>query len=329
MIKHRLFLSVLCLFIFSVILKVTMNNGVFSLSLITNLISGESSSRFVFFHLRLPALLGAIVSSFLMVIATFILQGISKNELADPSALGFQNIAVTVLAVFYLYVPVFRNLSYTQILFIAALSVLLFSFFMFRFSMSGKEENQGDLLILTGIGVNSFFQMLLTYIKTYKNDAQDILSFLLQGNFDSLDLDLAIGLSMVGVVIILIFFSQYSKLRLIQLDPKISQGLGFSLLSAQAVLFSILSFSVATSLMLGSSFPFVAFTAIHATRRYFSLHFVWHLVSSSMFMASAILISDVLAHQLFPMIIPTNLFLGVFSGFGFLIIYLRRRTNSW
>lgn len=331
MTKHRLFpfLLIVLLFLVSVCLKLTIVDGRFTLSLLENLIAGKTSTLFVFNHVRLPVLIAATVSSVLMVMATFILQAVSHNELADPSALGFQNIAITVLAVGSLYFPLAKALSYGQILALAALSVLGFSFVMYRFAMSDDKDNQGNLLLLTGIGVNSFFQMILTYIKTYSSEANDLLSILMQGNFDSLDLPLAIGLSLFAGLIFLIFTSQYSQLRLMQLDHAVSQSLGFNRRRGQLILFSILALAVTTSLMFGSSFPFVAFTAIYATKPYYSLQFGWHFASASLFMASAILISDVLAHELFDFIIPTNIFLGLFSGLGFLVVFLQRRSKQW
>lgn len=323
------FCAVLAFFLLSLLLKIGMSEGHFSLDLLNRVADGQEGAVFIFTHMRLPAIIAATVSAFLMVMATFILQTISKNDLADPSALGFQNIAVTVLALCYLYVPVARQMTYTQILFLSAVSVLLFSFAMYRFAMSGREEGQGNLLLLTGIGVNSFFQMLLTYMKTYKNEANDLLSILLQGNFDSLDLPLALGLSLFSAILLLLFTTQYSSYRLLQQNHDLSQSLGFNRTAAQIRLFALMSFAVATSLMFGSSFPFVAFTAIHAMRRYYHLHFGWHLITSSLFMAGIIMISDILAHQLFSIVIPTNVFLGLFSGLGFLIIYLQRRSHPW
>lgn len=320
---------VVILFLVSIFLKLTITDRTFSLELLSKLFGGEASASFVFYHLRFPAILAAIVSSFLMVVATFILQAISKNELADPSALGFQNIAVTVLALSYLYFPAARYLSHAQILLIAAASVLLFSFAMYRFAMSDGKESEGNLLLLTGIGVNSFFQMILTYIKTYQNEANDLLAILLQGNFDSLSLSLAIGLSIVGAVILLVFFSQYGRLRLLQLDTDLSQSLGFNRHLSQMVLFTIMAFAVTTSLMFGSSYPFVAFTVIHSMRRYYSLYFGFHFLTASLLMAAIIMISDILAHQLFSFVVPTNLFLGLFSGLGFLILFLQRRSHQW
>lgn len=331
MTKIRLlsFLLLVALFCLSIFLKLTFVGGQFSLHFVQELFAGKSSALFILQHMRLPALLAACVSSILMVIATFILQAISKNDLADPSALGFQNVAITVLAILYLYLPSTRDWSYPQILLAAAVSVLIFSAIMYRFAMSDDKGQQGNLLLLTGIGVNSFFQMMLTYLRTYKNEANDLLAMLMQGNFDSLDLPLALGLTGFAALIFLLFVSQYSQLRLMQLDTQVSQSLGFNPVLGQMMLFAILALAVTTSLLFGSSFPFIAFTAIYATRPYFGLHFAWHFASASLFMASCILISDVLAHQLFTIVLPTNLFLGLFSGLGFLLIFLQRRSHQW
>ncbi|MBM7635672.1 iron chelate uptake ABC transporter family permease subunit [Streptococcus saliviloxodontae] len=323
------FVLVVTYFCLSLFLKVSIKDRHLSLDFFFDLLAGQSSALFIFNQLRLPAILASCAVAILLVIATLILQAISKNDLADPSALGFSTIAMTVLALSYLYIPFFRGMPYWGIVSLSGLSVLLFSLMMYRFAMTGTSELDGNLLLLLGIGVNAFFQMILTYLKTYSGEAKDIIALLMRGNFDQLSLSLSVWILLLSILALLVFLGLLRPFRLLQQDRELAQSLGLSLKVYHVVFFGLMSLCIALSLILGANFPFVAFTAIHVFRPYYARQFGVHLLTSILFMAASVLMSDVLAHQLFETILPTNLFLSLFGGLGFLVVLLQRRGRQW
>lgn len=327
--KYIPIIILIFLFIISCILRISIKDGEFSIKLLNGIIHGKKSSLFIFYSLRLPTLIASISCSFLIVIATYILQTISRNDLADPSALGYNNAALTVLAVLFLYIPAAQKLSFFQILIISGVSIFIFALIMYHFSQTTSNTVDGNVLLLIGIGLNTFFQMILSYIKTYSGDIGEMLLVLMQGNFDHLKLNTALILFLISVAILIIFISRITTIRILQLGDLTANSLGLNLKKASFLLFFIMSAAIAIAVMFGGTFPFIGFTAIHTMRYFYGLNFKLHFISSVLCAAVIIIFSDLTAHQLFGTILPTNIFLGLFGGIGFLIILLQRRRKEW
>lgn len=318
------------LFILACLLKLFIKDGKFSMQFILGILEGKKSSLFIFYNMRLPSIIASICCAFLVIISTYILQTISKNDLADPSALGYNNVAITVLALLFLYIPATNNLTFSQILILSAIVVFGFSIFMYNFSKTSANNIDGNILLLVGIGVNALFQMILTYIKTYTNSSKfEILTILMQGNFDHLELLNAIRLLFLTILVIFLFLINFETIRILQLGNIIPHSLGVNIKRKTLYLFLIMSLGISVSIMFGGSFAFIGFTSLHIMRHYYNINFKLHFFTSVLCAATIIIFSDLVAHQLFGIILPTNIFLGIFGGIGFLIILLQRRSNQW
>ena len=322
--------TIMFLFLSACILKLFIKDGKFSTQFIYGILEGKKSSLFIFFNMRLPSIIAAICCSFLVIISTYILQTISKNDLADPSALGYNNVAITVLALLFLYIPSTNNLTFSQILFLSAIAVFVFSIFMYNFSKTSTDNIDGNILLLVGIGVNALFHMILTYITTYPHSSKfEILTILMQGNFDHLELSTTIKLLSLTAIVIVLFSINFETIRILQLGSVIPHSLGVDIKRKNLYLFLIMSFSISVSIMFGGSFPFIGFTAIHIMKHYYNVNFKLHFFTSVICAGTIIIFSDLAAHQFFGIILPTNIFLGIFGGIGFLIILLQRRNKQW
>lgn len=148
-----------------------LTNGMFDISVIEvfktlfNLTDNEKF-RLVVFEFRLPRIIIAALIGIGLSIAGLFLQGITKNDLADPGILGI-NSGTGAAVIIYMYfinfnssgsdgsnffsiftMPIFGFLGG----FLAAILILLFS----------KNNNKMDMqrLILTGIGINSGFSAI-------------------------------------------------------------------------------------------------------------------------------------------------------------------------
>lgn len=325
--KTKLFLpSLILIFLILIILKLSFKEGAVSLTFLSNVLSGKKAALFIFYQMRLPAVIAIVSSSILAVISTVILQTLTKNDLAEPTALGFQNVALTSLALLYLYSPALRTLAYWQILMLATGFVLLFSIFIYSFSRGQGGQLNGNLMLLVGIGVNSFVSTILSYLKTYSPEIKDIFSLLMQGNFDHINLGYALTIASLTLLFLVFFGMSYPYFRFLSLDNELIYGLGISVKALMFAYFVLMSFGLALGLMLGTTFPFIAFISLYLMRSLYQVKIIPYLTSSILVTASAILMSDLLAHYAFSTVLPTNVFLGLFGALGFTFILLKRRN---
>lgn len=107
------------------------------------------------------------------------------------------------------------------------------------------------------------------------------------------------------------------SVRILQLGGLTATSLGLDIKRASFILFFIMSGAVAVSVMFGGTFPFIGFTSAHIMRYFYGSNFKLHFISSILCAAVIIILSDIVAHQMFSTILPTNIFLGLFGGTGF------------
>ena len=67
---------------------------------------GSFKEDFVLFSLRLPRIVITLLAGMALALSGSILQGITRNELADPGIIGINTGAGVAVAIFFLYFPV-------------------------------------------------------------------------------------------------------------------------------------------------------------------------------------------------------------------------------
>ena len=169
------------LIIFAFYLHLT--NGMFNISVIEvfetlfNLNDNEKF-RLVVFEFRLPRIIISVLIGIGLSIAGLFLQGITKNELADPGILGINSGASAAVIIYMYFVNFNSSVSDGSNFFsifampvfgfiggiLAAILILLFS----------KNNNKMDMqrLILTGIAINSGFSAI-SMLFSMKMNASD------------------------------------------------------------------------------------------------------------------------------------------------------------
>ena len=184
--KKKLKYSLVIILLFLLILLafyLHLTNGMFDISVIEvfetlfNLNDNEKF-RLVVFEFRLPRIIISVLIGIGLSIAGLFLQGITKNELADPGILGINSGASAAVIIYMYFVNFNSSVSDGSNFFsifampvfgfiggiLAAILILLFS----------KNNNKMDMqrLILTGIAINSGFSAI-SMLFSMKMNASD------------------------------------------------------------------------------------------------------------------------------------------------------------
>ena len=126
---------------------------------------GTKNQEIVIFRLRLPRILMALLIGIALAIAGTILQGVTKNDLADAGILGINSGAAlfVVMYIYFLNGNVYDGISdftiYTMP-FVALCGALFGAFLIYALAWN-KGINSSRLLLI-GIGINTAFLALLT-----------------------------------------------------------------------------------------------------------------------------------------------------------------------
>lgn len=166
--KTLLVISILVVLIFITFL-VSLNMGSFSIEpmdvIKTFLGQGQRNHEIAIFKLRLPRIVIALLVGSALSTAGVILQGVTKNDLADSGILGI-NSGAALFVVVYIYLMngnVYEGMSNLTVFTmpIVALVGALFGAFLI-YSLAWKGGINSSRLLLIGIGVNIAFTSILT-----------------------------------------------------------------------------------------------------------------------------------------------------------------------
>ncbi|HAK41719.1 MAG TPA: iron ABC transporter permease [Clostridium sp.] len=159
----------LLLILFAFYLHLT--NGMFNISVIEvfetlfNLNDNEKF-RLVVFEFRLPRIIISVLIGIGLSIAGLFLQGITKNELADPGILGI-NSGASAAVIMYMYFVNFNSSVSNGSNFFSIFAMPIFGFIggilaAILILLFSRNNNKMDMqrLILTGIAINSGFSAI-------------------------------------------------------------------------------------------------------------------------------------------------------------------------
>ena len=166
--KFIIVIAILVAMIFGTFL-ISLNMGSLSISpgdVIKTLIGqGTKAHEIAIFKLRLPRIVIGILVGTALAVAGTILQGVTKNDLADSGILGINSGAAlfVVIYIFLMNGNVYDGVSNLTIFTmpIVALSGALFGAFLI-YILAWKNGINSSRLLLVGIGINIAFTSILT-----------------------------------------------------------------------------------------------------------------------------------------------------------------------
>lgn len=124
----------------------------------------NSSAQDVIFDLRLPRSLSAILVGASMAQAGAIIQGVTRNPIADPGLLGINAGAGLALILAY---AIFGSLHYTSVLLACLMGSLLAALLVFGLSYHRQRGYSQLRLILAGAMVSTLFSAIGQAVTLY------------------------------------------------------------------------------------------------------------------------------------------------------------------
>ncbi|MTI47585.1 FecCD family ABC transporter permease [Sporosalibacterium faouarense] len=271
--KQRLTLFALLTLIIATIV-ISMGIGDASLSynrLIPTLLGqGSFKEEFVLFSLRLPRILITFLSGMALSLSGAILQGITRNDLADPGIIGINSGAGVAVTIFFLFIPV-NAVSFIYLLPVVAFAgALITAFIIYVLSYQKNEGLKTNRLVLVGVGLSMAMSgLMMVIISSTERVKVQFIAKWLAGNIWGTDWPFI--LAILPWLIVLIPFTLYkaNRLNILRLSEPIAISVGISvdreriqlLLTAVALAASAVSVSGGIS-FIGLMAPHIAKTLV-------------------------------------------------------------------
>ncbi|WP_301110174.1 iron ABC transporter permease [Sporosarcina sp.] len=292
----------------------------------------NAEHRLVIFEFRIPRIIiAALIGCALGMVGT-VLQGITKNELADPGILGIQA-AVGFSVVCYMFIQNSNVVGmdgqsiFSMSLF-GWLGGVLAAVFLFLFSRS-RGELDPKRLLLVGIAINAGFGALTLFVSLKMNPQDfEMATVWLSGSIYSASWEQIYSILPWLFIIVPLLVWKSRTLNLLQLDEVSMVGLG---LRANRIRLLLLVGSVgliSSSVIVSGSISFVGLIAPHIARRLVGIHNQYVLPISGVIGMLLVVTGDWIGRTIFsPAELPVGIVISII-GVPYFVYLLMRSSRS-
>ncbi|MCQ4209726.1 FecCD family ABC transporter permease [Streptomyces longispororuber] len=284
---------------------------------------GHSDAAEVVRGLRLPRTLIGLMVGAALALAGTVLQGITRNPIADPGILGISQGASVGVVLAIAYLGIHTLTGYVWIAFVGA---GLASVAVYAIASSGRGGATPVKLALGGAAINALLVSVTTAILTTKASALDEFRFWQVGSLSGRDTEL-VGqvwpFLLLGTVLVL---SVARGLDALALGEDVAKGLGQRVATVRIV--GGLGATILTGVGVAAAGPiaFIGLAVPHIARALVGSDHRWLLPMAALTGPVMLLVSDTVGRVVFP---PSEVPAGVMTaliGVPFLVTLVRRKA---
>lgn len=293
------------------------------LSLLWN--NSDDALRQIWFTIRLPRVLLALVVGGSLSLAGCVMQGLFRNPLADPGLLGISSgaaLAVALWVVLPLTLPPLIML-YAPMLaaFFGALAATVVIFLLSR-----QRDSSLSRLLLVGIAINALCGAAVGVLSWVSNDAQlRQLSLWGMGSLGQAQWSTLLTVASLMVPTVFVIWRLAAALNLLQLGEEEAHYLGVDVQSVQRLLLVCSALLVAAAVAVSGVIGFIGLVVPHLIRMWLGADHRAVIPGSVLAGALLLLIADTFARTLVaPAEMPVGLLTSILGAPWFLWLIFRR-----
>ncbi|EOV9528531.1 FecCD family ABC transporter permease [Bacillus cytotoxicus] len=231
--KQRLIILALLILIITTI-TISMGLGAASLSydrlLPTLFGKGTFKEEFVLFSLRLPRITITLLAGMALSLSGAILQGITRNDLAEPGIIGINSGAGVAIAIFFLYFPIDAGSFIYLLPVVGLIGAFLTACLIYIFSYRKTTGLQPIHLTLTGIGFSfALSGTMIVIISSAERAKVDFIAKWIAGNIWGDDWVFVLAILPWLAILIPFILYKANRLNILALNEPVAIGVGIEL----------------------------------------------------------------------------------------------------
>ncbi|WNS45594.1 iron ABC transporter permease [Paenibacillus sp. MMS20-IR301] len=228
---------------------------------------GQFEDNFVLFSIRLPRILITLLAGMALALSGAILQGITRNELADPGIIGLNAGAGVGVTVFFIFAPIDTGSFVYMIPLMAFAGALITALLIYVFSYTRSDGVQPVRLVITGVGFSMALSgVMIVLISSVDRTKVDFIAKWLAGTVWGTDWPFVLAL--LPWLILLIPYALYKSraLNLLALNEPTAVGAGVAV-SRDRILLMLAAVALAASAVsMTGGIAFIGLMAPHIAR---------------------------------------------------------------
>ncbi len=268
--KQRILIS---FFIFLILTTIVVGMGIGDASLSYDRLiptlfgQGTFKEHFILYSIRLPRIIITLLAGMALALSGAILQGITRNDLAEPGIIGINSGAGVAIAAFFLFFPIEAGSFVYMIPLVAFFGAILTAGLLYVFSYERKTGLQPVRLVLVGIGFSMALSgAMIVLISSAEREKVDFIAKWLSGNIWGADWPFIWAL--LPWLIILIPFTLYkaNRLNLLGLSESVAVGVGVSIEKERIILLLTAVALAASAVSVTGGISFIGLIAPHMAK---------------------------------------------------------------
>ena len=287
---------------------------------------GSFKEDFVLFSLRLPRIVITLLAGMALALSGSILQGITRNELADPGIIGINTGAGVAVAIFFLYFPVDVGSFIYGLPVAAFLGALVTAVAIYALSYDRNRGLQPIRLILTGVGFSMALSgIMVILISSTKREKVDFIAKWLAGNIWGTDWTFVYAL--LPWLIVLIPFTLYkaNKLNLLALNEPVAIGVGVSIEKERIQMLLTAVALAASAVSVTGGISFIGLMAPHIARALVGPRHQWFLPIALLIGGWLLVLADTIGRNIAgPDGVPAGIVVALIGAPYFIYLLLKK-----
>ena len=321
-IKNNKILTVI-LFCFGILLFIlSLLVGKFDLSL-SELINSNELHKNVFFTLRLPRTVACVVAGAVLSVSGYAYQTVFKNPLASPDIIGVASGASSGAAFAILFLSS-TAIATTAGAFAGAMIAVTVSLAI----CSAIKSKSTSTIILAGVAVNAFFQMILMVLKLSADPEKQLASieYWIMGSLNAITLKSLIPMAVVGIACVVLLFALHRQILLLSYNSEEAELLGVNVPKMRRIVLTVSTLGVASVISATGLISFVGLIAPHIARILMTTNKKSTMFCSVLVGVITMLAADIFARSVAESELPLSIFTSL-VGAPFLVYLLVRKKN--
>nr|WP_302598077.1 iron ABC transporter permease [uncultured Cellulosilyticum sp.] len=272
---------------------------------------------------RIPRALAVLFTGGILGVTGSMIQGVTRNPIAEPSILGVSQGATLVIAIFY---AMGIGINTTSVMIAAVIGAVATGLIVLGFI--SKKANNASItkILLAGTAMSTFFISLTTVIGLLSNQSQ-MIGFWVSGGFRNAswaDFKLVFIVGMIGLIITILLSP---KINILNLGDDVAIGLGQNPEKIRFMTLMVMIPMCAAAVAVGKNIAFVGLIVPQIVRRLLGEDYRRNIPCSFLLGAVLLTYADIAARMIFA---PYEMPIGIFTaliGIPFFISVARKERG--
>ncbi|MFP4478642.1 MAG: FecCD family ABC transporter permease [Candidatus Izemoplasmatales bacterium] len=284
----------------------------------------KSSISLVLYEIRIPRIIGGILVGAALGLSGAMMQGVTRNPLADPGLLGVTAGATLLITIGQIF---FSSLTYMGVVGFSFLGSLMGVTLVLSLGYFSQKKMTTITLVLAGSAISAMMYALSQGLGLVFNVSKDVSLWTSGGLMGITYYQVLLALPVVLLSgIIALFYAK--ELTAISLHEDVAVSLGLSIQSTKMILYLLIAFLTGIAVALGGTLTFVGLMIPHIARFFVGYDYKKIIPFSLIIGGIFIVVSDAVARIInAPFETPLIAIVSV-VGLPFFIWIIKQKTGG-